>query len=102
MSSTEHNISSLNKLNNNKGSTLFPLLKYDRSRIYRNEQNHERLLFIKEQQTNYLSNDLNDFEQLLNSEYFSQSPGPGYYDPINSSNQKYFDTKKVKSYINME
>lgn len=73
-----------------RNNTLFPaLLKYDKSRIYKNEQNHKRLLLFQEENSNNLINSMRNFDKLLNSEYFSQSPGPGYYDPIDSKNQKY-------------
>ena len=92
VSSTEHNAY--------KNNILFPTLKYDKSRIYKNEKNHERLLFEKEQKTNNFSNNLSELEKLLNEEYFSQAPGPGYYDPIDSPNQKYFTTKNIKNIFN--
>ena len=86
--------------NTNKSNTLFPVsLKYDKSRIYKNEYNHERLLLSKEQDTNYLINNT-EFDKLLNSEYFSQSPGPGYYDPIDIPYQKYFKPNYNLSYFN--
>ena len=87
--------------NSNNSNTLFPMLKYDKSRIYRNEQNHNRLLFAREQETDYFTNNMTELEKLLNSEYFSQVPGPGYYDPIDSSNQKYYKPKNIKNYFNI-
>ena len=87
--------------NEYRSNTLFPILKYDKSRIYRNEHNHERLIYSKDQKTNYFRNNLVEFDKLLNSEYFSQAPGPGYYDPIDSSNQKYYNPKNIKNYFNI-
>ena len=75
-------------INNN----ILPL-KNDKSRIYRNEQNHDRLLFLKESNPNYNKN-ITDFEKYLNSEYFFQNPGPGYYDPIDLKFQNYYKPKK--------
>lgn len=93
VSSTEQNIF--------KHNTLSPIsLKYDKSRIYKNEQNHDRLLLAREQNTNYYSKNFTEFDKLLNSEYFSQSPGPGYYDPIDLSNQRYYNPKNIKNYFN--
>ena len=84
------------KINN----SLFPtLLKYDKSRIYKNEQNHDRIILSKAQNTNYMNNIL-EFDKLLNSEYFSHNPGPGYYDPIVSENQKYYKSKNNLNYFN--
>ena len=84
-----------------KNNTLSPiLLKYDKSRIYKNEQNHERLLLSREQNKNYFMNNMTEFDKLLNSEYFSHSPGPGYYDPIDSQNQKYFKQKNILNHFN--
>ena len=42
-----------------------------------------------------LTEKLNEF--LLSQELFSQNPGPGYYDPIEPINQKYFFTKKISN-----
>ena len=78
------------KINN----SLFPtLLKYDKSRIYKNEQNHNRIILSKAQNTDYFMNNISEFDKLLNSEYFSHNPGPGYYDPIVSEDQKYYKSK---------
>ena len=85
----------------NKNNTLFPiLLKYDKSRIYKNEQNHDRLILFKSQNSNDFMNNMTEFDKLLNSEYFSNSPGPGYYDPIDSQHQKYFKPKNNCNYFN--
>ena len=86
--------------NVNKSNTLFPTsLKYDKSRIYKNEYNHDRLLKSKEQNTNYSIN-YTEFDKLLNSEYYSQSPGPGYYDPIDLPYQKYYKPNNNLNYFN--
>ena len=45
-------------------------------------------------------NNMTEFDKLLNSEYFSHSPGPGYYDPIDSQNQKYFKQKNILNHFN--
>ena len=84
-----------------KNNTLFPiLLKYDKSRIYKNEQNHDRLILFKSQNSNDFMNEMTEFDKLLNSEYFSKSPGPGYYDPIDSKQQKYSISKNNSNYLN--
>ena len=80
--------------NSNLKNFLLPTVnKYDKSRIHKNSQNHERILLNKEQDTNYLSKNIKQFNELLNSEYFLENPGPGYYDPIDLPNQKYFKPK---------
>ena len=77
-----------------RNNTLFPvLLKYDKSRIYKNEQNHNRIQLLQDRNSNNLMNNMTNFDKLLNSEYFYQNPGPGYYDPIDSNNQKYLKPK---------
>lgn len=75
--------------------------RYDKSRICKNSQNHERILLNKEQETDQMSKNIKEFNELLNSEYFSDNPGPGYYDPIDLPNQKYFKPK-IKSNNNNE
>ena len=83
--------------NPNAKNFLLPTVnRYDKSRIHKNSQNHERILLNKEQDNDLLSKNIRQFNELLNSEYFSDNPGPGYYDPIDLPNQKYFKPK-IKS-----
>jgi len=83
--------------NPNVKNFLLPTVnRYDKSRIHKNSQNHERILLNKEQDNDLLSKNIRQFNELLNSEYFSDNPGPGYYDPIDLPNQKYFKPK-IKS-----
>ena len=93
ISSTEQNI--------NKSKTLLPVsLKYDKSRIYKNDHSIRRLLYKDENELNNFNDNVNEFDKLLNSEYFSQNPGPGYYDPIYLPDQKYYKPKKNINYFN--
>ena len=70
--------------------------KYDKSKIIKSSQDHERIMLLKENSyNNNLKKKLNEF--LLSQELFSQNPGPGYYDPIEPINQKYFFTKKISN-----
>ena len=66
--------------------------KYDKSKIFKNSQDHERIMSIKQKNFN-LKEKINEF--LLSQELFSQNPGPGYYNPIDPINQKYFFTKQI-------
>ena len=80
--------------NSNEKKFLLPTVnRYDKSRIHKNSQNHERIMLNKEQDTDPLSKNIKEFNELLNSGYFSENPGPGYYDPIDLQNQKYFKPK---------
>ena len=66
--------------------------KYDKSRIIKNSQDHERIMSMNESK-NIFSDKFNEF--LLEQELFSQNPGPGYYDPIEPVHQKYFFKKDI-------
>ena len=65
--------------------------KYDKSKIIKNSQNHERIMLMNE--TKDIFSKFNEF--LLEQELFNQNPGPGYYDPIEPVHQKYFYKKDV-------
>ena len=66
--------------------------KYDKSRIIKNSQDHDRIMSMNESK-NIFSDKFNEF--LLEQELFSQNPGPGYYDPIEPVHQKYFFKKDM-------
>ena len=71
--------------------------RYDKSKIFKNSQDHDRIMSLKENiNEKDLKKRINEF--LLSQELFSQNPGPGYYDPIEPMNQKYFFTKKFPYY----
>ena len=71
--------------------------KYDKSKIIKSSQDHDRIMLINEEKNNYSKkyNSTNEF--ILDQEIFSQNPGPGYYNPIEPCNQKYFFKKNYST-----
>ena len=74
-----------------------PLFKYDKSKIIKNSQDHERIMSINEEKNNDINFINKKNELLVDQEIFSQTPGPGYYDPIESVNQNYFYKKNFQN-----
>ena len=74
-----------------------PQFKYDKSRIYKSSQDHERIMLMNEDKKNYSKKYNNENELLIAQELFSQCPGPGYYSPIEPVNQKYFNKKNISN-----
>ena len=66
--------------------------KYDKSKIIKSSQDHERIMLMNESKINF-SEKFKEF--LLDQELFSQNPGPGYYNPIEPQNQNYFYKKTI-------
>ena len=76
-----------------------PLFIYDKSKIIKNSQDHERIMSINEDKSinNYFNILDKNNEFLIDQDIFSQTPGPGYYDPIEPVNQQYFNKKNYPS-----
>ena len=75
----------------------FPQFKYDKTKIYKSSQDHERIMLINEDKNNYSLKYNNQSELLIDQELFLQTPGPGYYSPIEPVNQKYFHKKNISN-----
>ena len=89
---TEQNIS----INNN----LSPIRhKPDKSHIFRNGEIHVKQPNNEQDSHNFYQN-IKEFDKIINTEYYSQNPGPGYYDPINISNQRYYIPKNRINFSN--
>ena len=67
----------------------FPQFKYDKTKIFKSSQDHERIMLINEDKNNYSQKFNSQNELLIDQELFLQTPGPGYYSPIEPVNQKY-------------
>ena len=89
---TDVSLSKIDKEEEKNNLNQVAQFKYDKSKIFKNSQDHERIMSIKENNFN-LKDKINEF--LLSLELFSQNPGPGYYNPIEPINQKYFFTKQI-------
>ena len=88
-------LSKIDKDEEKKSLNQVTQFKYDKSKIFKNSQAHERIMSLKNNNFN-LKEQLNEF--LLSQELFSQNPGPGYYNPIDPINQKYFFTKQISDW----
>ena len=75
----------------------FPQFKYDKTKIFKSSQDHERIMLINEDKNNYSQKFNSQNELLVDQELFLQTPGPGYYSPIEPVNQKYFHKKNISN-----
>ena len=68
-----------------------------KTKIFKSSQDHERIMLINEDKNNYSQKFNSQNELLVDQELFLQTPGPGYYSPIEPVNQKYFHKKNISN-----
>ena len=81
ISSTENNI--YNNINISS-----PVSMKNKSNLYKDFKYPDKPLYKREQELDTFSQNMKEFDEIMNSDYL-QSPGPGYYDPKDLSSQQY-------------